>query len=430
MSKEPWVPGEGYIGVPKHLKNIPVKQLNRFADWSEELSEETVREISIAGALVFGSVLCGRRYISCNSNTTALQLAVIAPTGGGKNFIKQAIQMALFESGQKHLVGGGNYTSEAAIRSMLMQSPTKVSIIDEFGDKLRAATKAKESQQERAFEALKEIYSDADGLWMKNEYSAFNKSDSQIEQQNSSDIHCPSLTVIGLSTKGQMMDALNDSHIEGGYVNRMVFVDASNEGFRERNKINKSVPGWIPKFCEQVRGISSESYKEKPEWIDVNFEDDVHKKFSSLKKDIRSKFGSDDTTFSLTRRWRENAMRISTMLAACDNPKHPYVTMEIAEWAIDYVCFHGERFISLVSNNRPASLFERNKNAFLNALRAAGQNGISLTRMGRIAPFRAFKSREKMEILKELAIDDLAYSVVDRESTARKKPVTWYATRN
>lgn len=426
---EPFIPGESDIRIPEHLNVIPVSTLNKFANWSEEFSEEAVRAISVAGALAFGSVLCGRRFISMHSNTTALQLAVIAPTGGGKNFIKQAIHMALFESGMKHLVGGGNWTGEAAVRCMLKASPTKIAIVDEYGDKLKAATKSKDSQQERAFEAQKEIYSDADGVWMKNEYSAFNKSDAQIEQQNSSDIHCPSLTVIGLSTKGQMMDALNDSHIEGGYVNRMVFIDASNEGFRERDNINKSVPGWIPIFCEQVRGISSETYKERPEWIEVPFEDEVRNTFLSLKREIRSKYGSDETMFSLTRRWRENAMRISTMLAACDNPKHPCVTMKIAEWAIDYVCFHGERFIELIVNNRPASLFERNKNSFLHALRSAGQNGISLTRMGSIAPFRSFRSRERTEILNELKLDGLAYRVVEEEAPARKKPVTWYAAR-
>jgi hypothetical protein len=117
----------------------------------------------MGGVIALGAVLGGRVYKAQPTPcTSSLYVCVSARSGTGKNTPKDLITRILSDCDMLELLGGSRFTGESAIRNMLVKYPTKVMVIDEFGDKIDEGLNSNSSTiVAGGFSALKSLYSES-----------------------------------------------------------------------------------------------------------------------------------------------------------------------------------------------------------------------------------------------------------------------------
>jgi hypothetical protein len=107
---------------------------------------------AVQAALALGSVVCGRRYVTTQRNYSSLYFLNVAKSGTGKEEAKTTIERARRRR-RARLLGGSSYSSGNAVFSALLKKPQHLTIIDEFGKYLEAASTARDTSVRRAHAA-------------------------------------------------------------------------------------------------------------------------------------------------------------------------------------------------------------------------------------------------------------------------------------
>jgi len=386
--------------VSDSLTPIPSVFLRTVADWLSGVPEEYHPDISTVGALALGSVITGRLYRSELANWTSLLFVVSGPTGVGKNYIKTGIERLLLAADLSNLIGGDFYTHQSAIYTALRRAPAHVCISDEFGDNFAEARKNNNSNKMTVFKALKKVYSDADHIFKSESYASFKDDEERRPIVN------PSLTMVGLTTPHQFFSEIKVSHIEGGLMNRLLVCSVGYEGVRTRTAPSEEPP---PEMVEQIQRIHRPietalpvPYSLQPAPQRVLFSAEATALFSDFKAEQKARIAELDSTGmeSMPNRWRENAMRLATMIAACERPHAPVITGDQAQWCIDYVRRLGSQVIARLAFEAGENYYQQQMNTVLAHIRAAGQGGRSLTDLSR--KFRSIKRRDMAELKNHL----------------------------
>lgn len=422
--------------IPPELMKTPSEKINLLADWMNSTAVKGTHQVAMIGALALACGVTGRAF--CESemgNFSSIMGCVIAPSGAGKDFVKKCINKILMASDMtKNLVGSSSYTSEAAIRNQLIQNPAKLSVIDEFGDKLGRALKSGGREGE-AFEAFKEIYSDVRGTWAGRAYAMIDPSGGKVDMR-SEPVHNPSLTLVGLSTPEQFVNAINEAHIEGGFLNRFIVVDATTDEVIRKRTINLSMPDWIVDHCETVisesRGggllaetlAGSYDHEANPKEVFVN--KDSSDLFWEFACKIDEEYEDKKMMQNISSRWVENAMRLSVAIASFDNPKTPTITIEIASWCINFIKYHGIKLADLLDRHSHFDEHHKMRNKCLAVIRDLGEEGLSKTLMAKTMPFRGMQLQYRAKVLAEL--EELGYIVKDTKQNGASRPkIVYYA---
>lgn len=403
---------------------IPVPALQAVADWMSGLDERPSAEISIAGAIALGSVLTGRLYRSENANWTSLLMAVSAASGKGKNYIKTGVHRILMQAGMTDLIAGDFYTHKSAIYWALHRAPCHICISDEFGENFQEARKNNNSNKLTVFKGLKQVYSDADDMFKPESYAIGAGKKAVVEMKP---VINPSLTMLGLTTPRQFFSEVKTSHIESGLMNRFIVVNASATGERRRRTSDKpagDVIEWVKAVRHAEAPFLHPAHDLAPTPIDVPFTAGARELFDLFadEQEAACLELEGDALDVMPRRWLENAMRIATMLAACQAPHAPTVTPPMAAWAINYVRHHGARTIAEIRANLGENDYQSAMNAVLAYIKTADG---PVTDSDLLRRFRGIKSREMTDIKAHLEGAHLIVS--EKKSTSGRPQMQWYA---
>lgn len=382
------------------ISPIPSVFLRTVADWLSGVPEEYHADISTVGALALGSVITGRLYRSELANWTSLLFVVSGPTGVGKNYIKTGIERLLLAADLQNLIGGDFYTHQSAIYTALRRAPAHLCVSDEFGDNFAEARKNNNSNKMTVFKALKKVYSDADHIFKSESYASFKDDEERRPIVN------PALTLVGLTTPRQFFSEIKTSHIEGGLMNRLLVCSVDYEGVRTRPALSEEPP---PELVEQIQRIHKPietalpvPYDLQPVPQRVLFSDEAAALFEDFKAEQKARIADLEPTGmeSMPNRWRENAMRLATMIAACERPHAPVITGTQAQWCIDYVRRLGTQTIGRLTSETGENDYQQQMNTVLAHIRQSGRAGRSLTDLSR--KFRSIKRRDMAELKNHL----------------------------
>ena len=439
-----WTGEELVSNTPEILKTVPCPRVQEIAEWMETTAPKSSRQIALVGAIVLACGVSGRVFRENEMNNfSSIMACVIAPSGGGKDFAKKCINDILLESKKKSMtdiLGSASYTSEAAIRNQLIQNPVKISCIDEFGDKLSRGVKGGAGRDTEAFQAMKEIYSDSRGTWAGRAYAApdGNKVTKDIRSEP---VKNPSLTILGLSTPVQFIGAITDTHIEGGFLNRFVIIDARNDKITKRRRLESEIPDWIVPHCEAVIDKGSQStyglqgnlsemsnaYSQKADPKPIHITDEVSDLFNDFDDHLTEQYAKDDFMTNLSTRWHENARRLAVGLAAFEDPYKPQITIALAQWCISFTQYHGKRLAALIDRYSCFDDHHRNRNMCLEAIRKTTTTGLSRSEMSNINPFRGLSLAKRNIYLNELEeMGDIGINLMGLE---KKGEIRYYGTR-
>lgn len=417
----------GLVTTPKELLSFPINTLNAVMLWMESYTREPQRQITMQGVLALASVLGGRKYQSQESNTTSMYLLVLGETGIGKNYIKEAIQIFLEQSNLDNLLSGSGNTSSGAVFTALRLAPCHIQITDEMGKHLQTARKQQNGQIAEGLTAMVEAYSSTTSIMVSKNYSNPKATLAELEAAKTI-IKCPAITQLGMATPGQVYENLTTKEIEDGFLNRLIVVDISEPLMSQQATGKLDVPEELKEWALNIRKFNPKSrtdlsgietdHKTKPNMDLVVFEDGALELFDNQRKTLREREAKGEFSLpDLTRRWRENAMRMATTLAVCENSDNPVITVEIAQWCIKYVEYYGQLFMDQVTNKVADSDFHRLSLAIMDLVTRAGDRGMTerdLSKNSRLFAATAPNHREQAfkALLSEERIIQVAINTV------------------
>lgn len=389
--------------VPVQLLNLPIRKNHELKTYFESFSREPQDEITIAGMLSLLSVLLGRRYVSAAGNTTSIYTMVIGDTGVGKNYVKQAIQAFLSESGMIDLLSGSGSTSSGAVYTALMQSPCHIQIIDEMGKQIQTARKQPNGQMADSFSTLVECYSATTSVLTPRNYSNMSGKNHQAKRLL---IQYPAITLLGLATPAQVYDNMRGADIEDGFLNRFNIINISlpqhPKRRASRQKITQEMVDWARyiRFGQagNLSGYAAEAFDMVPDYETVEISEAAEALFDAVYDELKELEAQGELPIpDMTRRWLENAMRIATLLALADRDgdEVPVIDIDKAGWAVLYVRFYGQMAVDIISTKVADNDFHRLYLAVHDLIKRSGEHGMTERDLARNS--RLFASSTPMQ---------------------------------
>jgi hypothetical protein len=391
------------------------------------------------GVISLASAVTNRIFVTDEENMTPLYLCGIAPTGKGKNNPKEITYRLLQESRLSLLIGAGNFTGSSALRNLLVKYPARLIILDEFGDKLAEALNNRNALMTGGFSALKDLFSDCHGVHVKQAMADSGRRNKNAEK----DIVKPCLTMLGLSTPAKFHEALDGHSLEGGFINRLIIVDASDDDVIRNFGRKSATPDWLKKHLDQFynlrnranqgQGVSFEDigdqeYDSDPDLIEIPFSKKAAERCEELDYIVEEKAAGDEFVANLTVRWREQTMRMALVLTAFEDPDAKEVSLEAVEWCWGFISYHGDRFIN-AHRNKPESKLEIDRDAILDAIRGKRRQGMTKKQLGQVKRFKSLGAKSREDLIKVLVDDELIHIVEEKNQGPGRKKVIYYATK-
>lgn len=402
------------IGVPPHLLNIP-GVLGAMVNWINSTSSKPQPYFAVQAALAFGSVVMGRKFRTTQRNWTNLYFLNIAVSGGGKEHAKTVIEECLRAAGLQQLIGASEYTSDAAIDSLLLDKPTHISIIDEFGLLLEAGNSKNNHNGGTARKRLMEMFGRSHSTLTPKAYSMAGLSKELREKQRNRFVENPSLTVLGMTTPGTFYNAVGSGSLKDGFLNRFVTV-ISDLGRQPSQDVDyteppESVIQW-GKAC-RIRGMGDiadaqidTQHDTRPEPIVVPFDAAAMQLFKQLDVQCIARMDEleEQGLSEMYSRVREIAMKLSLIVAhSCGADT---INAEHAQWSIDYVRYWTDRAIVELAANVADSPFSSLCNEVVKIIKAAGAKGVTVAELARkCSKFKGVESRQRESVFRNLQSD-------------------------
>ena len=212
------------------------------------------REVAIAGALGFMAGIFGRQYNISMGAGLNLYIALLAPSGSGKDHARVGIN-ALFHHIAKEAPGvlvfkGPEAISSTGLRkSMGEQNPAMISMLGEIGSLLRAMLAKRASDNDlRLKRALLEIYSSATrggGLQATGHSKKEDRADA---------VDFPAFTIFGESTQTEFYKAIDEDSFSDGLLPRflpIIYTPPTTDNYN-RNRVTTPSAPLLHRLVEMV----------------------------------------------------------------------------------------------------------------------------------------------------------------------------------
>jgi hypothetical protein len=382
--------------------------LGEIARWSQSFAYRPVREFAQPAALATLAALFGRRWATPTGLGLNLYIIAIAETGGGKDALLGAPKTLLAKAGFRHLIGPGDFSSDAALETALRKRPSQLMCLDEFG-KLAQAMMGRNAPSfaKLAAKALLEIYprSQPGSEWT-------GKQRADPERDNAAEpIHSPTLSILGVSTPDGFFEGMSQQTLEDGFLNRLTVIRAGKEGARQRDPGRLEPPAVLITALRDTYSASGASGNMA----------EVSARLASSEPNIRCARWADDLATAalddieawqdaavdegrrgVCGRVAEQCQKIATLRALSRCPADPAVTADDLRWAFVMV----RSSVTLIEDGArdmmAGSEFEALCNVIVAAVFKAGQNGLARSELLRAKGIRKWDDRMVDSALKRL----------------------------
>ncbi len=403
--------------VPEQLKSFPLAKLNQFLDWFNRCAEDTVSSVSLASVIHLATTVVARGARTTMNNHASLFLLLIAPTGFGKNYGKNAVARLLHKANIQHRISS-EFHSKGGVYSALLLSPNIIFHLDEFGDKIKLGLRDG-SLISGAFSYIKEVYSASGSVLPAPSYSTIGLSRQQAEAIRP--IKSPCANFYCLTTPGQLWDAIDNASVEGGFLNRFVGIMAAGSEVLTNETPAFDPPEELVTHITEVRNhlvglgnLAEQKFSSadiEPDSIDYSFDAESRLLLDEFKRKITKLYKDDEFMANMAARWRENAMRLALALSVFSDPKCQAIDVTLTKWCIDYVEFYGNQFAkSVLEHSRPKHEYGRVRRDFLLAFRRRPE-GTPPSALGQSAPWKSVSARIRSEIIDDLMKSGLVAEV-------------------
>ncbi len=416
--------------ISPHLLSVPGK-LGLMVDWTNATAMKPQPMFAVQAALALGSVAMGRKFRTTNDNWPSLFFLNIGVSGAGKEHAKTAIERVLRAAKFSELSPASEYTSDAAIDSMLRLRPTHIAIMDEFGYLLKAANAKHNTNGATARKRIMEVFGRCGGTLQPKAYSTASLKKSDIDSMGPRYVESPALTVLGMSTPAPFYEAVGSGALTDGFMNRFIVVesDLGRQPGRFVDQIDApdDLVSWV-RNCRLKGGgdladIIDIAHSEVPVPGILDFSPEARRLFEKLEQHCIARMDELELQgmAEMYSRVREISMRVSLIVAhSCESD---VIEAEHAQWAIDYVTFWQDLAVSRYGNHISDSPFSGLCNDVANLIVKAGPRGLTVYELAkRSAKFKGADSRMRRSVFDNLESDRFIKMYATKSPSGKGKP--------
>ena len=410
-----------------HLLSVP-GVLQDAVNWFNTTAVSHQPQFAVVYALALGCTVMGRRWRTDANNYTNCYFVCIGQTGSGKEYVRKALARTLADCGLERLIGPSGYTAGSSVLSALIDKPTHVMVMDEFGQKLKQASARHNTNAQSTLTALMEVFGMQDGIMLPQGYSKAGLTKDQSERLDRYVKH-PSLTMVGLSTVNDFAEAITFGDVASGFLNRFLIIETDHALPKQR--VTRPLPfserlkDWCRECAEAhdpEGGLiaGTDGHDTPPAPVVVDFSPDALALLDKITDEIHAyRINNASAALSdMKSRSRELAMRLSLVIArSCGEDR---ISAASLQWAHDFVTHYTDRVIRLMEKSMSVNDFHDTCNRTIDAIRHSGLKGVTERELCRsVAPLKGMKPREREDVFRALIAD---YGIIKAPREGRGRP--------
>ncbi len=369
----------------------------------------------------------GRRWVTDQRNFSSLYFLNIGETGSGKEHSKTVLEELLEQAGLDELIGPAGYTSAAGVISTLTKKPTHVSVVDELGRQLKSAAARGMQHKADALTTIMECFGRQDGTLRQQGYATNTMKSSEAEKLEKV-VKRPSLTLVGMSTPSEFLQAIGGGDVASGLLNRFIIV-RSGIGVqmsqkKRRSTISERLTAWSKEHAKAQEGDldTGNAHDLPPHPIEVPFtpeaEDMLRDYEARLVDAIKKENGSG--LEDMYNRSREVAMRLSLIISRSMDQDE--IGIDAMQWSIDYVDHYAKQAIEMFRANMAEGPFQATCKQVFDKIERSGLQGITASQISRtVSAFANMEPKRRQDVLETL-IEDRGIQSRQTNAGQRGKP--------
>jgi hypothetical protein len=410
MSKPAKKSDEPLDSVPEDLLSVP-GILQDVVNFYTVTAIKPQPQFAVQAAIAYGSVVMGRRWVTDQRNFSSLYFLNIGETGSGKEHTKTVLEELLEEAGLDELIGPAGYTSAAGVISTLTKKPTHVSVVDELGRQLKSAAAKGNQHKADALTSIMECFGRQDGTLRQQGY-ATNTMKSADAEKLEKVVKRPSLTLVGMSTPSEFMQAIGGGDVASGLLNRFVIVKSeigvqlSQE--KRRSNISERLAKWSKEHANaQVGDLDAgNAHDMPPHPVEVPFTPEAKKLLRGYEERLVDAIKKETGTGleAMYNRSREIAMRLSLIISRSMDQDE--IGPDAMQWSINYVDHYAKQTIEMFRLNMAEGPFDAACKAVYAKIEKSGLGGITESQISRtVSAFANMEPRRRKEVFAALVED-------------------------
>lgn len=324
------------IIAPERPTSFPPGLVGEIAQYVLASATRPVPEIALATAIAAVAGIVGRNY---NISNTGLNqyILLLAKTGTGKESVQSAVDR-LFLEVQKtvpaadRFVGPAHFASGPALVKVFQDRPCFVSVLGEFGHRLKAMTHPRANGAEKTLmSAMLDIYAKS-GWGQMLRASVYSD-----KEKNTANVHAPAMTLLGETEPDGFFANLDESTISSGFLPRFMVIEYKGERPPRNRNAWASPPAdlvtRVADLCSTVLGM-----EQNATCTIVQVDSDAVALLDAFDEHADDQMrGAADVNRQLWNRAHLKALRLAALIAVGVNPYAARVTAVEATWAIDLV---------------------------------------------------------------------------------------------
>ena len=335
------------VKAPEDLGGIslPPGLVGELAQYIYHSAIRPVPEIALAAAIALTAGVCGRSYNISGAGLNQY-IIILARTGSGKEGALSGIERMIASSRPTvpmvdQFMGPAAFASGQALVRVLNDRPCFVSVLGEFGLTLQQLSDSRANGPQLMLrKVLLDLYTKSG--WQRTLQSSVY---SDVEK-NTSTIQSPCVTILGEATPESFFEGLAANHIAEGLIPRFSIVEYTGER-PPRNK-NANLPPaaqLTQKFIDLVTLSLTTSNNNTCAQVQMDSHSQALLDAFDVRADAIINGAGVEVEVQLWNRAHLKALKLSALLAVGISPHRPVVTVDLAQWAIDFT----EREISAVA---------------------------------------------------------------------------------
>lgn len=315
----------------KHLKfdpsllNVP-GLVGEVMEWSSTRAYIKQPMFDLAVALSSVAMATCNKYV-VDGWETPLQpyFMLLAPTSAGKESALDSVFGFCRKIGLGDYVFQGFQSYHSLLDSLSEQPHMACWLWDEAARKMKSSSRSISGPDNQVI------------TWLLSLYGRANSFSPAVPGRHNkiSAVDFPFFSVVAASQPAHLMEALTESDLSTGLINRFILFDAG-ESFPQPN-LNRQIifPTKIEEAVTRIKHV--EPPKTDYPFLKVRFDDNkVWNRFRDFETEART-LAFNEGVGEMWGRANQNALIIAGIVAVGINPRAPRITAPIAEWAIKLV---------------------------------------------------------------------------------------------
>lgn len=333
-------------GLPAHLTSPP-GLVGTIVDWINMTARSPSPTLALGASLAFIGALAGRRYAGPTNLRTNVYVVGLAESGFGKDHARATIKsLAQKANLLPTYFGGEDIKSGSALRARVMQNPSLVYLIDEFGGFLRKIGGQRAGSHEKEIlDDLLKMTGTANSTFLGADYA----------QTLAQPIFNPNVCIYGTSTPETFWRSMESGNIADGFLPRFIILDAGTKRPEQVKPTHRedNPPTWLVEKVQtfvnaggKLRAFSGSGSTAREAKF-LPWGSGAEAAYEAFVKDMFKAQDKASPEFRpIYARIAENAMRMALIVAVGENPESPVFELSHFEWASELALMSSKMLIA------------------------------------------------------------------------------------